>query len=462
MKTNRTDEGHKIYNYLRNSFSKIPSDIRYGAIVSTLVAYCSMSESYQNCVGKLKVDRMENSVKAFITLNIGRDLVKNDNKLRTGIQRFLESYRLSEKAFHPAGMIMSLNGAAWYMRNLHPKMSIMLGEKAVYFSGKYSELNKYFFAVDTLFAVKLTQQDKLLPTVRLIDSFSYSLNTNQSSHFKLVLKETRRIYSLSSTTGSCYENSTDLRKYLKKHSSNISKISSATGLDRKTVSGVLNGKAKNINGETLRRLIVGLRIIPDIMNSPKQMLAEWFRLQRNKSAESQLRKMLNMTIHDRQIRIFCFYSSMVMRKEAKPLLVRKGCIDAFFDCLDNSEELLEMAHRKFELEEFLSFIEEPSSYEIARAELAKTFVSQFHKRRQKTFMKKYFENSEETREALDQFMRNYARYDREWGVRLENEEYTAVAKEARLKSQPFLISMYCFERRKEQRIVGDFFADFQK
>lgn len=458
LKTGRANDGHKIYNYLRNNFSRIPSEIRYGTIVSTLVAYCAIYESYQNCIGKLKVDKMPSNVRAFIALSTGREMIKSKN-IRMGIQKFINSFRLSEKSFHPAGMIMSMNGISWYMRDLHPLLSIRLGEKAVYFAGKYSDLNKYFFSIDTLFTVKFTQQrEEIFPIARLINSFSYSLTSNQSKHFKLALEEARKLFELSRIDSSYYQNTTKLRSFIKKRICNISFVSSETGIDRKTISKIISGKADKIQGETLRKFVRGLGIVPDIISSPKPIIVEWLKTKRFEVFQIELKKLKSLKKRERYIKVFSAYSSAVQRRKTFSSISRKGQMEDFFEVLDDDEKTTYLINKKPELQEFLYFIGSRTPYEISRAELVETFIEGIPLKKQHFFMKLYFDSCEENREILDRFMRNYVRYNREWGIRLENEEYAFLAKRNKLKVQPFLVSIYCFERKKDRRAVKNFFG----
>jgi len=64
-----------------------------------------------------------------------------------------------------------------------------------------------------------------------------------------------------------------LRNYLKKQIKNIKKASKLTKISRNKLSNILNGKTKNIRGDTIRKLINGLNIDID-NNIPNEIFSE--------------------------------------------------------------------------------------------------------------------------------------------------------------------------------------------
>jgi len=70
-----------------------------------------------------------------------------------------------------------------------------------------------------------------------------------------------------------YKNSSNLRNYLKKQIKNIKKASKLTKISRNKLSNILNGKTKNIRGDTIRKLINGLNIDID-NNIPNEIFSE--------------------------------------------------------------------------------------------------------------------------------------------------------------------------------------------
>ena len=91
--------------------------------------------------------------------------------------------------------------------------------------------------------------------------------------------------------------------------------------------------------------------------------------------------------------------------------------------------------------------------------LCKEFFEDIDNKYKEDFINKYFLSDEENRESIDNFIRNYIRYSRNWGIKIENETYKKTMKSLGLKIQPGIISLYCFKSKTERENVLEFLKE---
>lgn len=455
MKQRRFEEANKIYLKLRKDISKIPPMVR-PSLVTILTSYCLKKDSSQNCLGKIHVEKLDGRLQAFVLLNTAREKAAKGD-VSQAFSMLNKSYRLSKDNFHPAGMIFSLNASAWYIRKRHPIMSSYIGEKAIYTSGYYSELTKYFFTLDTLFTVMFILKDpKIVDYARVICAFEPIMNLMQKNNYSKALEKASEFERLLESNENTYECKGKLRKYLISFSKNISYLSSITGVDRVTLTDIFKSRKQIVRGETLRKFIKGLKIEVDIFEDPEPIVIEYLKLKKLGEAKKYLRILAKMDIRDRKREIMSVYSAVFGRNYKIHSLVRKGSMDRLFYTLDNLPELEATMIEKNEWQYFLYIAHNLTSYEKARKDLMDRFIGLIPFRGRDIFYSEYFKLIDKERLVIDIFIRNYLRYRREWGVRLENSEYTQISKKAKMKTQPFLIAMYYFKHKKDRKIVLDF------
>ncbi|MDI3523358.1 MAG: hypothetical protein PWQ07_132 [Kosmotoga sp.] len=458
LKSGRYKEGRPIYISLRKNLHKITPEIRYTLTINALLLYCSKVEGpYTSCLGKLKLNNMEENALSFTLLNVGRELVKK-GKTREGIKKFIESFKMAEKSKHPAGMILALNAIAWYSREEHPVLGLKVAEKAAYLAGYFTDRPWNFYVLHTLFTLlSKTRKRCLVPLSRTIVGLITRLPEWEKERSKLVIEKARKIYSLFSSTGnSKYEVSHELREYLDKYIRNISKVSRLTGIDRKNISRIIHGKTRTIKGETLRKIIAGLNLHVDPMSAPGPIVSEWVKIRIDEQSRIYLSKLYNLNPLERKKEVFTAYSCFAGRRDLFRNLTRKGSIDRLFTLLDDPENLEKELDSKFIWSYFLYACNTLSDYEKARKALAMLFINHFPPKKTKKFLNSYFSTDETTRELVDEFIRNYIRYNRKWGIRLENQSYSELAKRLGLKAQSMVIAMYCFDKRSRRKVVENF------
>ncbi len=454
MKEKRYKEADRIYVKLRNSIPRIPPKARYGTIITSILGYCSLSETYTKCAGKLRVDQMDDGTRAFIYLGLGREAIKNGD-LSAGISNLKKSYRFATSSFHPAGMILALNAVSWYMRDRHPSFSERTGRSANYLAGYYFDINKFFYTVDTIFTVLLTRNsEKLLDYARLIDNFAVDLPEFQRKSSELVLNEARRLNALSTCADSIHTVDASLIEILRKKAETISGFSSSTGIDRKTISAILSGKNSKIRSETVRK-VLDTYDIPFDRSLSEPLLIEKSKQREKTSARAFLKRLLESNPSDRSELLFALFSSLVNRKQECPSLVRKNSMKSLCGAIEKGEKSEEEILAKSDWRRFLSLGVLQTDYERARFDLALKFLNELSPQVKTRLISKYFESSERMRLLVDSFMRNYVRYERDWGVRIEVAEYKELLHSLRLHQKSSAIAFYCFEGRNDrERLIS--------
>ncbi|WP_129408689.1 hypothetical protein [Marinitoga lauensis] len=101
------------------------------------------------------------------------------------------------------------------------------------------------------------------------------------------------------TEKSTYDNTEELRNYLKNYITNLSTTSKKINVSRKSLSAILNGKVKEVKGDTIRKIIKGLNIIPDIY-SPISIVNEYGKLYINNMFDETLKILEKMKYEERE------------------------------------------------------------------------------------------------------------------------------------------------------------------
>jgi len=451
--------GDRLYNYLRKNLHNVPPNIRYDSVVVTTLGYCSLNDSYENCLGKLKLKSVKDSALAFVKINLGREKMKKGNS-RSGIQDFITAYKVSNKCFHVSGMLLSLNAIAWYIYQSHPLLSRIIIEKAVTIFGRFFDSQRHFYIIHTYFSVLLINNcDELIKISRLIISFSKEISKQEKEMTKNVINKSIELDQITCSESNTYKNTKKLQKFLLSKIDNISEFSRKTGIQRKTISEIINGKKKTINSATLNGLLSNINIEKDILHLPFAVARESFKSRELFSAKMNLKYLNSLPKTDRLFLIFKTYSCLYKRKHFIKKLCRKGSIDFFVKIIISGTKNIDYLENRSEWIKFLYLISNLNTFEKARFSLIDNFFADLNKKYKEKFINRYFFLEEDIRESIDNFIRNYVRYSRKWGIKIDNEDYKEIFKILGLKIQPGIISLFCFKSKTERKRVFNFLEE---
>ncbi|NUU99532.1 hypothetical protein XO12_05275 [Marinitoga sp. 1154] len=425
-------ESRKLYIFLRENYSKIPKKARK-IVSSILINIENIMNWNKNTRLWGKLYEMDPSTEAFINLGKARRNIK-EKKFKTAWKFLKKTFELSKLIPHRVGIINSLNDWSWYLKDFDLKKSISLSKELMYYAGYYFEDNeKHFGIFDTFFEINKENIDTLYLYSNIISFYWNRLpekgkrnsKENYANMFNYLNKfviEDRSIY----------KNTKNLRIYLKKYVSNISEVSKKTGISRKSLSSILNGKVKEIKGDTIKKLISGLNIIPDIY-SPKAIINEYGKLYIEGLYRESFSKLKSMPPEQQKRLFFITYISCVKK------------ID-----FNNKENIFfeNDFHKKWFIIEMLY----GNEYINSRKILAKHFFERMKKSRFEEFVFKYFKLSKKEKEILDVFIRNYSRYDIKWNVRIELPEFlNKFADKYSLKKMPLSLAYWYYENGADRR-----------
>lgn len=454
-------EGNRLYIQLRREFHKVPKLARK-TIATTLLSYPSLntnetdllktrlwSQYYQN----------DRSTQVFILLGKAREKIKT-GKITEGIALYFKGLRIARTIPHPTGIIESLNDSAWYIRHIHPHWALRLANQAIYWVGWYREdARSIFYVFDTFFETqRIVSDQRLCETASLITSLQKHLPSGQGRDTKEYYKETIQDckYFIFDLKGSVYKNSDLLRNYLRRFVKSISSASVNSNLSRGKLSALLNGKTKTVRGETIRKLIKGLKLKLNPLNDPAPIVNEWMKIKIEDAFFDSLEKLKGIKPNDRIISLLLTYMTVFDRKEKLPYLSRKGILERAIElCTADMNEFTNFMSHRYETMRFTSdMINEMHPFIEGRKDLVKKFLGKIPKKRMKIFAVNYAELTEGDRKIVDAFARNYARYDLGLefyvGLPVELKEFVEFF---HLKKRPSILASFTSERPAERNKV---------
>jgi len=454
-------EGNRLYIQLRREFHKVPKLARK-TIATALLSYPSLntnetdllktrlwSQYYQN----------DRSTQVFILLGKAREKIKTEN-ITEGIALYFKGLRIAKTIPHPTGIINSLNDSAWYIRHSHPHWALRLANQAIYWVGWYREDARGVFCVfDTFFEIqKIVSDQRLGETASLIASLQKHLPSGQGRDTREYYKETIQdckhfIFDLK---GSVYKNSDLLRNYLKRFVKSISSVSVDSNLSRGKLSAILNGKTKTVRGETIRKLIKGLKLKLNPLNDPTPLINEWMKIKIEDAFFDSLAKLKGIKPNDRIILLLLTYMTIFDRKEKLAYLSRKEKLERAIElCTADMNEFTNFMSRRYETMKFVSdMINEMHPFIEGRKDLVKKFLGRMPKKRMRMFAVSYAKLTERDRKTVDTFAKNYTRYDLGWevyiGLPVELKEFV---KFFHLKKRPSTLASFTSERPTERKKI---------
>jgi len=457
----KAPEGNRLYIQLRREFHKVPKLARK-TVATTLLSYPSLntnetdlpktrlwSQYYQN----------DMSTQVFILLGKAREKIKTGN-ITEGIALYFKGLRIAKTIPHPIGIIDSLNDSAWYIRHSHPHWALRLANQAIYWVGWYREdARGEFYVFDTFFEIqRIVSDQRLCETASLIASLQKYLPSGQGRGTREYYKETIQDckYFIFDLKGSMYKNSNSLRNYLRRFMKSISSASVNSNISRGKLSAILNGKTNTVRGETIRKLIKGLKLKLNPLNDPTPLINEWMKIKIEDAFFDSLEKLKGIKPNDRIISLLLTYMTVFDRKEKLPYLSRKGILERAIElCTADMNEFTNFMSHRYETMRFTSdMINEMHPFIEGRKDLVKKFLGKIPKKRMKIFAVNYAELTEGDRKIVDAFARNYTRYDLGWefyvGLPVELKEFVEFF---HLKKRPSILASFASERPTERKKI---------
>ena len=454
-------EGNRLYTQLRREFHKVPKLARK-TIATTLLSYPSLNTNETDLLKTRlwsQYYQSDRSTRVFILLGKAREKIKTGN-ITEGIALYFKGLRIAKTIPHPTGIINSLNDSAWYIRHSHPHWALRLANQAMYWVGWYREDARGVFCVfDTFFEIqRIVSDQRLGETASLIDSLQKHLPSGQGRDTKEYYKETIQDckYFIFDLKGSVYKNSDLLRNYLRRFVKSISSASVDSNLSRGKLSVLLNGKTKTVRGETIRRLIKGLKLKLNPLNDPVPVINEWMKIKIEDAFFDSLEKLKGIKPNDRIISLLLTYMTIFDRKEKLPYLSRKGKLERAIElCTADMNEFTNFMSNRYETMRFVShMINEMHPFIEGRKDLVKKFLRRMQKKRMRMFAVSYAKLTEEDRKTVDAFARNYTRYDLGLevyiGLPVKLKEFV---KFFHLKKRPSTLASFASERPAERNKI---------
>ena len=454
-------EGNRLYIQLRREFHKVPKLARK-TIATTLLSYPSLNTNETNLLKtRLWSQYYQNdrSTQVFILLGKAREKIKTGN-ITEGIALYFKGLRIAKTIPHPTGIINSLNDSAWYIRHSHPHWALRLANQAMYWVGWYCEdASGVFYLFDTFFEIqRIVSDQRLGETVCLITSLQKYLPSGQGRGTREYYKETIQDckYFIFDLKGSVYKNSNSLRNYLRRFMKSISSASMSSNISRGKLSAILNGKSKTMRGETIRKLIKGLKLKVNPLNDPAPIINEWMKIKIEEAFFDSLEKLKGIKPNDRIMSLLLTYMTIFDREERLPYLSRKGELERAIElCTADMNEFTNFMSNRYETMGFVSdMINEMHPFIEGRKDLVKKFLEGMPKKRMRMFAASYAELTEGDRKTVDAFARNYTRYDLGlevyMGLPVELKEFV---KFFHLKKRPSTLASFASERPAERKKI---------
>ncbi|MBC7195589.1 MAG: hypothetical protein H5U37_08040, partial [Caldisericia bacterium] len=337
----------KLYAFIRKNYRKIPSSIRK-LLNLYIINYSFLSQNKNLNKSRFwsKESDFSPSTKLFLLIGKAREKIKEE-KIEEAINFYNRGLKIAQSIPHPSGLITCLNDIAWYSLNLKPLKSLYFSEKGLYYLGYFYEEPKiYFYLLDTSFWIqKNLSYPRIFETKELIDY--YNEDEFVKERYKNLLDETERFNV--NFEKNIYENSEDLRNFLKKHIQNLSSASRKTKVARSKIFNIMKGIAKSVKGTTLRKLILGLNIEFD-KDLPYPIYNELVKITIDNLFENSIKYLKNLEKFDGKKILISTFISLFNREKYFKMLSRKDIINKIFDLYEeNFEKLVNYVKESFEL-----------------------------------------------------------------------------------------------------------------
>ncbi len=454
------DENFKrLYSFIRKNYRKIPASIRkiftqYMVNYSKLFPnnYFSKSRFWSRDV------HFSPSTKLFLFIGKAREKIMEE-KIEDAISFYNKGIKIAQSIPHPSGLITCLNDIAWYSLNLKPLKSLYFSEKGLYYLGYfYEEPKMHFYLLDTSFWIqKNLSYSRIFETKELIEI--YNSDEFVKERYKNLLEEIKN-YNVEFEKN-IYENTENLREFLKRYIDNFSLASRKTKIARSKIFNIMKGISKSIRGTTLRKLILGMNIEFE-QNLPFPIYNELIKINIDKFFENSIKYFKKLDkIQGKKILISTFISLFNREKYFK-MVSRKDVINKIFDLYEKDlNELIDYIKESFELKRFFAYFLSPPPFIKGRKELILKILNSIDEEKLNKFIYFYLSLKGDEQELFDIFLRNSMRFLKlSIKLNVEFENYITLKEFTSLFNINFdsaILSYYYFkgwERVKIKRIIN--------
>ncbi|HON82553.1 MAG TPA: helix-turn-helix transcriptional regulator [Caldisericia bacterium] len=399
-----------LYNKIRKEYKKIPPSVRK-ITNQSLINYSFMNEDLNLPKSRFwsKDKEISPSTKLFLLIGKARKEIK-EGRIEKGVSYYQKGLQIAAKIPHPSGIITCYNDISWYLINEKPFKSLYYAEKGIYYLSYYFEDPKiYFYILDTIFNIeKKLNYYKIFETSEIIDI--YKDDDFVKSKYSNLLNEIKKFDV--NFNKNLYKNSLKLRNYLKKQIKNINKTSKLTKISRNKLNNILNGKTKNIRGDTIRKLINGLNIDID-NNIPNEIFSEIIKIRIDQNFKNSVEYLKEKSKIERNKLIVSTYMALFNRRNLYKYLIKKDVLKRIIYLIDNDFDIfINFTQKKYETKRFISYILNPPTFIKGRRNLISKFLDNIDKAKLNFIINFYLNIKENEREILDIFIRNYIRFDK--------------------------------------------------
>ncbi|KAF2955535.1 hypothetical protein [Marinitoga sp. 38H-ov] len=388
---------------------------------------------------------MDPSTEVFIDLGKGRKKV-NEKDFNEAWKYFKKAYILSKKIPHRIGIVSSLNNWSWYLKEYDLNNAIKLSNELMYYMGYYFENNeKHFTFFDTYFEINKWNIESLYSYAPIINYFWEKLpesgKRNSKENYESMFNILRKFIISEKST---YINTEELRNCIKNNIANISEASKKIHVSRKSLSGIINGKVLEIKGDTLKKILLGLNLVPDI-NSPEAIINEYGKIYIEKAFKESVNKLEKMNVEERKRLFFNTYIACINKPKIDIVQIKN------LNFVDD-----------FSIKRFIIEMIKGNEFINARKNLVDHFFSKMKKSSYNEFINiYYYELNKHEKEYIDVYIRNYSRYDIKWNIRIETPDFLRdFVEKYSLKKMPATLAYWYyesgFERKKLLNVIQKF------
>jgi DNA-binding Xre family transcriptional regulator len=445
-----------ILEDIRKNFSKVPILAR--KIIAPILYDYYLKRSYEGRSSKIRFWSKEYlkdpSTYIFILWNRANMEIR-ENNIRTAIKLYFEGAKKALEIPHPTGILSNLNNASWYLKDIHPIFSLNISKKACYYLGYFREdMEGRFYILDTLLEIqKIVKDEDMWETVEMIcllyDDLPEKGGWGTKEHYKNLFDfcNAKRInFDISS-----YENTKEIRDYL----INIGKdkklyeLSDFLGISKPNLSKILKGWTFKIRSETIRSIIERINLKVDYINDPYPIVNEYVKLKINTEFLLNKEKLKEISKEERKILFMSTYMSLIKRDRYKSNINLKELFLLFVNDIDL---FIQKAEKNMFIMWFTNkIIGKTHPLLEGRKDLAVKFFRVLPIKKRNKFIDYYLNLDEKDRILIEEFIRNYVRYDRKWGISFSKSILKNFIQEFGLKPLPTILSVYSLDKKTERK-----------
>jgi len=447
-----------LYNKIRKEYKKIPPTVRK-ITNQCIINYSLMNEDSNLSKSRFwsKDKEITPSTKLFLLIGKARKEIK-EGRIEKGIFYYQNGLQIATKIPHPTGIITCCNDISWYLIIEKPFKSLYYAEKGIYYLSYYFEEPKInFYILDTNFNIERKLNFyRIFETGEIINI--YKDDDFVKNKYSNLLNEIRKFEI--NFDKNLYKNSSNLRNYLKKQIKNIKKASKLTKISRNKLSNILDGKTKNIRGDTIRKLINGLNIDID-NNIPNEIFSEIIKIKIDQNFKNSVEYLKEKSEIEKNKLIVSTYMALFNRKDLYKYLIKKDVLKKIIYLIGNDfDNFINFTQKRYETKRFISYILNPPTFIKGRRDLILKFFDNIDKAKLNFIINFYLNIKENEREILDIFIRNYIRFNKISHILGINSDirfkHNDIIESLNLNSNSCVLSYYSFskwERVKFNRLL---------